>query len=60
MRGPDLTTTEVMAYLRRRIERYERLGLSREDAIRAISLDDEKFNEAKIASFFKRFDKAPT
>ena len=56
MRGPGLTTAELVTYLRCRIGRYERLGLKREDAIRAIVLDDEKLEEAKVIALLDRFD----
>jgi hypothetical protein len=55
MRGPGLTTTELIAYLTFRIQRFERLGWSREEAIRAIAIDDKTFDEEKIVAILSKF-----
>jgi hypothetical protein len=40
MTTSPLSPIEIIAYLAARIERFERLGLTRENAIRAVALDD--------------------
>ncbi len=55
MRGPDLTTAELLTYLARRIERYERLDLSRRQAIRLLA-DEHKIDETKLTAFLDRFN----
>lgn len=57
MRGPRLTTTELVAYLAARIERFERLGLAREAAVHAVALDDG-LDENKVAELVGQFEPA--
>ncbi len=47
MTTSPLSPTEIITYLVARIKRFERLGISRESAIRAVALDDG-LDEAKL------------
>jgi hypothetical protein len=47
MRGPELSTLELLTYLTHRVERFERLGLSHDAAIHAVALDD-RLDEQKV------------